>query len=239
MKRKTMSLDEALETVAGFITSLSTGVPRAEDRITPGILFSTADDEGLLLDGETAEKYQECFTNLIDGIGTEQISPRAIEKLYQKAIMASLDVNKRRQDQSFADRLDAAIKDLKIALRAKPRSFEIYYPIGGLAPEGLPFVLGNVNFCILDKEKVNNFCGIPEGLQPSPNRQMINEGILGKPIGIVTMMATENVAAKTLALKELRLTLDVINFYRFCCKTPGLEIGKTCENSVWSSGRRE
>jgi hypothetical protein len=213
MKRKTMSLNEALEAVAGFITSLSTGVPRAKDRITPEILFLTADDGELLLDGETAEKYQECLTNLIDGIGTEQISPRAIEKLYQKAIMASLDVNKRRQDQSFANRLDAAIKGLEIGLKAKPHSFTIYYPIGGLAPEELPFLFGNVNFCLLEKEEVNKLRGIPEGLQPSPTGQMINEGILGKPIGIVTVMATENGAAKTLALKELRLTLDALNFY--------------------------
>jgi hypothetical protein len=221
-KSSSDSLTEVLKTVREFIKSLWATIEEFTGRTNPAIFFSIADEGTLFLDKEEAQQYRKCLRSLISAVASDQISTKAIEHLYQKAILVSLDIAEHRADQSFEARLDQAIQDLRAALRIKPCHFQVYYPVDGLTSDGLPFSFGNVNFCIFSTEEIMALIQNSDRQQVKNRKQndsygaiseMIQGGISGKPVGVTTVMATEHEAAKALAFKELRLTLDVMNFF--------------------------
>ncbi|KAF0106522.1 MAG: hypothetical protein FD146_2530 [Anaerolineaceae bacterium] len=221
-KTSSDSLSKALETVAEYIKSISANMEEFSGRTNPAIFFSVADEGTLFLDAAEAEQYRKCLQLLIGAVASERISAKAIEQLYQKAILESIDIQERRRDQSFEKRLDKAIQGLRSAIRTKPYPFQVCYPVEGLAPDGLPFVFGNVTFRVLTAEQTRAQIHGSDPQQASTKEQhesldaiheMVQEGLVGKPVGILTVLATESEAAKTLALKELRLTFDVMNFF--------------------------
>ncbi len=221
-KSQSDSLTEVLKTVSEFIKSLSTNIEEFSGRTNPAIFFSVADEGTLFLDEEEAQQYRKCLSSLTNAVASDQISIRAIERLYQRAILVSLDIAEHRTDQPFEARLDQAIQDLRTALRIKPYSFQVYYPVDGLTSDGLPFSFGNVTFCIFSTEEVMALIQNSDRQQAKNRKQnnshsavseMIQGGVSGKPVGVTAVMATEREAAKALAFKELRLTLDVMNFF--------------------------
>ena len=109
------------------------------------------------MSGEEAVQYRECLKLLIDTVGDESISPKAIEMLCQKAILTTLDISEKRRDRSFEQRLEFAIDELHKSLTASPTVFSVYYPVYGLALDGLPTKVGNVLFCKFDDEHLEKF----------------------------------------------------------------------------------
>ena len=214
-------LDKVLEELAEFIKSLLP-LERLSGRFTHEIVFSNAEDGTIFLNGMEAQRYRECLQQLVE-VATfgEQISPKAVERLYQEAILQSLDVSGRRSDQSVEQRLVQAIQNLKTNLRAKPYAFLVYYPIGGLAADGLPVKVGNATFCIFGDEHLAKFKDILTHQKVSNEERQLRleaidermKDIVGKPVCMIEVSAIEADAARSLVLKELRLTLDIINFY--------------------------
>lgn len=218
-------LDKALEEFTHFVKSLLPLEPLSEGFI-PEIIFSSSEDGAVLLTGIEAQNYRECLRKLVEvATSREQISPKAVESLYQKAILEILDINGRRSNQSIEQRLVKATQNLKTALNAKPCTFRVYYPVNGLAADGLPVKVGNVTFCIFGDEHLGEFEQILDHQEVSEQERQIKakiiddwmddwmKDIIEKPIGITDVSAIEADAARSLALKELRLTLDIINFY--------------------------
>ena len=122
-KLQTNELDEALEELAEFIKSLLPLEPFS-GRFTPEIIFSSAEDGTVFLKGMEAQRYRECLQQLVEVAAfSEQISPKAVEKLCQKAILESLDVNGRHSNQSIEQRLVQAIQNLKSTLTTRPCAF--------------------------------------------------------------------------------------------------------------------
>lgn len=186
------------------------------------IFFSQADEGTVLLNGKEASQYREFLKLLIEAVGNESISPKAIETLYQKAILTSLDIHEKRTDKTFEQRLKEAIEELQSSFTTPLTSFSVYYPVFGLALDGLPIQVGNVEFCKFDdvhSEKFMKFLNEHEGNESEKaSRKSFAETIkeseiFGKPAGLIEIKAFDNIAAKTLALKELALTVDVINFF--------------------------
>jgi hypothetical protein len=150
------------------------------------------------------------------------MSAKTIERLYQRAILTSLDITEHRRDLPFQVRLDQAVRDLRSAFTTKPYPFQVYYPIEGLELDELPFSFGNVSFRVLSPEDATALIQNLEHQQVRSRKrndylsvidEMMHKGIVGRPMGVTTVMATESEAAKVLAIKELRLTLDVMNFF--------------------------
>ncbi len=130
-------LSSILNEISEFIKSLDIveGISRETEY---DLFFSQADEGTLLLSGKEATQYRQCLRLLIDTIGNESISPKAIGTLYQKTILTALDIHEKRRDKSFEQRLKVAIDELQNSLTTKPTIFSVYYPVFGLALDGLP-----------------------------------------------------------------------------------------------------
>jgi len=211
----------ALTEITKFIKSLEdteelTGIPQGE------IFFSQEGEGMLFLDGNDAIRYRECLNLLSDSIQDEPISPKVIETIFQKTILSVLDILEKRRDKSFLERLDAALKSLKSTIVTNPIKFEVYYPVLGLAFDGLPFQIGNVKFCQFDEEQLMKLLFVSPATQETDKQkefrvsfsETIKESeIFGKTVGLIEVQAFDITAAKVLAKKELALTVDVINFF--------------------------
>lgn len=221
LRKTNLDLNKVLEEFEQFAKSLLSLEPRSE-RSAPEVIFSNPEDGTVLLSGVEAQRYTECLRKLVEvATSREQIRPTTIERLYQKAILEILDINGRRSHQSPEQRLVQAIQNLRTALNARLCTFRVYYPIGGLAADGLPVKVGNVTFCIFGDEHLGEFGQIVARQAVSDQERRLRakaidewgKGILGKPIGITEVLAIDADAARSLALKELRLALDIVNFY--------------------------
>jgi hypothetical protein len=216
-------LNQALDIVTEFINAVKNPEPiTGKHGLINQVIFSHRDEGGLILSGEEAQQYRICLQQLIEvAASDERISPKAVEQLFQKAILTSLDISKRRSDLSFEERVDNAIRDLKMQLKRDPVEYQVFYPILGLSEEGLPIRVGKVDICVFGDEQYSMFREIIQAARINDEERQhwiedldeASGGLFGKPIGVVGVLALDEEAAYSLALKELRLTLDVINFY--------------------------
>ena len=214
-------IDESLKKLKKYISEISDFGPYSKD-FTPEIFFSRADDGVLYLNGEEARKYLLCLREIVESAThNEQISPKAVENLVQKAILDSLDINERRKDVAFNKRVEQAIRELKESLSKKPITTQVYFPIAGLAKDDLPFEFGNVIFQEFSKDNVQQFQDILDNqkypLKGAKMRQNfvddIGKTLIGEVFGLVSVKAKDDVAAKILAQRDIRLAIDAINFY--------------------------
>ncbi len=214
-------LDIALNKVSEFIKSLG-----SVEEISSGkeydLFFSLSDEGTLFLSGDESARYRESLKFLLDTVGDEIISQKAIENLYQRAILTVLDIQERRKYKPFAHRLEAALKELRKSLTVSPSSFNVYYPVYGLASDGLPIKVGNVMFCTFDDKHLEQFVKLLseyEGTEDEKRKRIdfidiIKQSeIISKPVSLIEMKVIDVEAAKISALKELALTLDIINFF--------------------------
>src|SRR5215216_3884223 len=214
-------LTPALNKTAEFIKSLDISEATSWETEN-GLLFSLAGEGTLHLSGNEAVQYREYLQLLINVIGKENISPKAIETLYQRAILTALDIEEKRKDKPFDQRCKTAIEELRTALTAAPITFNVYYPVNGLGLNGLPTQVGNVQFCIFDESHLEKFMNTSNEYDADhdiKNRirsfadSIRKSTIFDKPAGLIKVKAIDDLAAKTLAVKELTLTINVINFF--------------------------
>ena len=214
-------MNEAIKKASLFIQSLQI-IEDNSSEVGFDLFFSIADEGTLFLSGDEARNYQDILRLLIDSVQNEIISHKAIESLFQKAILSVLDISEKRREKSFDQRLEDALNDLRKSLNALPIAFSVYYPVHGLLLDGLPVQVGSVQFCIFDDVHLAIFTNLLNGGDGNDNTKNMNAYIAdrikqadinGKPIGVVDVKAIDPEAAKSLALKELSLTLDVINFF--------------------------
>jgi hypothetical protein len=214
-------LSPALNEISEFIKSLDV-VEGISQETEYDLFFSQGDEGTLLLSGKEANQYRQCLKLLIDTIDNESISPKAIETLYQKTILTTLDIHEKRRDKSFEQRLKIAIGELQSSLTTALTTFSVYYPVFGLALDGLPIQVGNVLFCKFDGIHLEKFLRFLNEYEGDENEKAQRRSfadsikqseIFGKAAGLIEVKAFDNIAAKTLAAKELALTVDVINFF--------------------------
>lgn len=217
------NLNAALKVVSAFIESLmSSEMLSSEDRRSD-LFFSHADEGTLSLSGEEARQYRDCLRALLQAVSSsEQISPRAVEGVFQNAIFETLDIRKRRTPE-FKARLNQALQELRQRLTAPAQTFLVYHRVNGLAPEGLPSKVGKVEFAVFGDQQLDMFRDAVakhavDEEQRELRRQLLEElsqekDLVGHVVGAVEVAAVEGRAAESLATRELRLTIDVVNFY--------------------------
>ncbi len=231
MTSKTM--EDALDKLKSFITSLEGKGDLSKRKLEPfgiGIFFVHVDEGNLALDHGEANEYRECLNGLyyLKEI-YKQHSRRAVELLMQKAILCALDINHKRPDKPFKDRLGKSINELRDKLMASPTHWKVHMRIEGLALEGLPYKFGKVEFWVADehnleklRDKVNAMVdskarpsetkeSLKTNFENSIKRYFFNHPIAS--IASVEVSACDGEAACSAARRELRLTMDVINFY--------------------------
>ncbi len=214
-------MNDALNKVSEFINFLNTS-DETSDREDYGLFFSLTDEGTILLNVDDTEKYRKTLRLLIDSVGNEMISQKAIESLFQETILTVIDIQEKRKNQLFSQRLENALSELRKSLTTSPSAFNVYHPVHGLALDGLPIQIGNVQFCIFDEVHLALFVNLLNGPDSNKDTKRINTSfaetikeaeINGKTVGLISVNAIDVEAAKTLALKELSLTLDVLNFF--------------------------
>lgn len=239
MTPKTM--EDALDKLKNFITSLEEKGDLSKRKLEPfeiGIFFEHVDEGNLVLDHEEANEYRECLNKLYYSKEIyKQHSRRAVELLMQKTILCALDINHKRPDKPFEDRLSEDIKEIKSKLQVHPTPWVVHMRIEGLALEGLPYKFGKVEFWVADEHNLeklleDNFNAIVDSkTEPSQTKQSsgtefensIKQYFLGFPIASIEVSACDGEAACSAARRELRLTMDVINFYsEILISRPGL-----------------
>lgn len=215
-----IDLSKALLEISDFIKSLNIkeGIYPGEKH---GIFFMREDEGSLFLNEEDAFLYMKSLGLLLTNVNEDLISRKAVERFLQDAIFYALDIQEKRKNIQFEIRIDQAMKTLRKSLLQKPRTFKIYYPVLGLSHDGLPVKVGNVLFCIFDEEHKKQFLKsipITEDLKKSENsRKWFNKyvedsEISNKPVGLIEVSSIDNEAAKHVSLKELGITINIINF---------------------------
>lgn len=221
-------LDEGLRKLENFITALEGQIDLDSDVCeNPEIMFAQKDEGGLALSCEEAREYVE-YLNVLSSpkaVG-DRYSRKAVEKLMQTAILKALDINKQRVEKTFEQRLKGAIKELRAALKAKPKLWTVHMRVDGLAPDGLPQRFGKAEFYVADEPRIEQLkqsinAIIDSGSSTAETKQSakahlsqnIEDFLRDSPMASIEVMAGESQAALSLARRELRLTMDVINFY--------------------------
>jgi hypothetical protein len=214
-------LQLALDELSKFIRSLET-TEELNKETKYDLFFSMPEEGTLLLSGKEAIHYRDCLKQLIDAIEDETISPKMIESLCQKAILTTIDIHEKRRDESFAKRLNVSMGEMQKSLTAELTTFSVYYPVYGLSVDQLPMQVGKVKFCKFEGDHLERFMAFFTGYEGDENEKasrmsfadsVKHSEIVGKTVGLIDVQALDSTAAKMLALKELNLTVDVINFF--------------------------
>lgn len=205
----------ALKVVEDFLRAIKDVDTNAsvEDTGTPEVMFWRRDEGVVSLRGETARQYRQCIDALETAVAHEKlISRKAIEKALQTAILAVLDRRRLRRGTKFGRRLNDARQELEQSLAGPLQRFQAYKRVVGLSPEGLPLTVGQVEFVVFDEAQADKF-----RQHDKPGAEIANsEGwrsLDGQTTAIIEVIAIEPRAARALASRELRRTLDIINFF--------------------------
>ena len=255
-----ISKNEIIKKVSSFIESLQ----NIEDNSSVQefeLFFSIVDEGTLLLSGDDAKNYRETLRSLIEFVKDETISQKGIEDLFQKTILSVIDIKEKRKEKTFDQRLKEALNDLIKSLTATPIAFKVFYPVHGLVIDNSSIHVGNVQFCRFNDYSLRVFTKLLESGDGDDNDKKIKAYITdqiketeinGKPVGLITVKAVDPEAAKLLALKELSITLDVINFFsdlvpyqKGCIYLPGdserlaidILVISEGENPKWTFGK--
>jgi hypothetical protein len=216
-------LDSALQQVRAFLQSLSASSDWSTVDQLSDMICSRKDEGSFSLNAREAEQYRHCVAALTDAtFDSGIVSPRELEQAVQTAIFAVLDIRQKRVSDR-AERIKAAVRELRDHLTAKLGHHRVILRIGGLSDDSLPDRVGKVEFARFDESQAQHFRDaishpdVPEGQQRERLEQIeewaLDPAIAGATIGIVEVDALDWRAAESLALAELRLTLDVINFF--------------------------
>jgi len=205
------------------------------DELTDFVLFGQKDEGWVLLSNDEALEYRQCLDELSSSI-EDRYSRKTVEKLMQTAILKALDIKKRRTERSFEKRLERAIKELQYTLKAKPPTWTVHLRVEGLAPAGLPKKFGKVEFYVADESRIKQLMQdintiIDLGVNNPEVKQDIKsltgqklKSLTGATMASIKVSACDPEAAWSRARRELRLTMDVLNFYSDILFNPKLHV---------------
>lgn len=225
--RINMSLNETLKELSAFIKEIAAKGNQPVPSNQPTLWFSHRDLGGLILWEDEVVQYKRCLDGLYKTVAaTGYFSRKAVESLLQVAVLRALDAVNAFPHTSLDQRLGESLKELQAALATKPSFWSVHIRVIGLAPAGLPVDIGKVRFYQADEERMSELLDktnviIESGTNTPEQKHAFKEDFAkelrdqfgGKVIARVDAEAVDQTAAYDQALRELRLTLDVVNFY--------------------------
>lgn len=218
-KSKSIPLGDALKKVATTISGFAENLSDEEQVQFPDrsfSFFSHEQDAGLRLSDEEHQQYTECLDMLVRATNPNKISQKTLSDLLKQAILVSLDINKRRGEKTLEERTRDALQHLKTRILSDPHVYRVFYRVSGIKPTFLPSTFGNVEFTIFDDSQIaamNQAAGNKSIEDNTLFGKLTVEHLEGKTVGVLEVPAFDVDAAKAQALKELQLTIDIINFY--------------------------
>lgn len=231
---------EPLDRLGRFIDYLATcgSDGAAKELGPPDAMFHDAELGGLLLWGEEARDYRDCVRAVYGLVRRpEEQSLRNVQARVQKAILMALDI-KKQSPLDYAARKAEAIESVRALVSEKPTEWEFFHGgVGGVKASGLPCTFGRFEFLLANEAVVAGWMATIGPVcesAPAPaedNQRMrqhmeseISRTFAGQVVARVKVKAVDRAAAEELADRELRLTLDAINFYADVLHARGLGV---------------
>ncbi len=174
------------------------------------------ENNSIFLNKDQFQKYQEFVESFSDVITAFKDKPSVISQQINKAIWYVLDLKNETPKFSRKTREKFAIKDLFVQDNLIPSLFTIYFPICGISSDDLPKMLGNIEVCVFDEEKLSQFkeyFKLEKQNQKYWDETFRQAPILNKPVAKISCPAPNIDVAKNIAENELELTIDIINFF--------------------------
>lgn len=229
-KPKKPDLKAVLTEVADFIADLQKDLDEDEGESKTSVpsgrswvMFSKKDYGSISLFDETARRFLHLLSLLVRCLNLDIISRKAIDKKLKDTILVSLDINGLHGDVAFEDRIKQGIDELrKYIANSSLTTWKVYVRLSGIEPTFDPSNFGGTEFVVFNdfqfarfKEEISQ-----SNLGEEQKRDRIrlieefsDEKLAEKPVAIVEVQAIDIEAARNRAIKRLRATVDVINFY--------------------------
>jgi hypothetical protein len=142
---------------------------------------------------------------------SELISKKGAEALLHKAISSAVLIEgKSVRLHDFEKALVDSIAELKKGLQEPPSDWSYLIRVTGFDPKCLPETVGRVRFSLMNDSELSAF---EKDIRHETIRELIRKRYIGEIGARVTPKAVDDEAALELALREVRKTLDVINFF--------------------------
>jgi hypothetical protein len=184
------------------------GPPTQDDATHPSkqpvYFFQRQDLGSIALTGPDIDEFRYCLLNLYHVVphGTDAISFRAVESVVHESILKAFSPNTQNPELPFAEKLTAAFLELREKLRRAPTPWWIHLPVAGLVTEELPRKVGSIEFYIRSYAA----SGLPQPEGPT-------QGVVTTACACVPVKAADSDAAVELAIRELRQTIDLLNYF--------------------------
>ena len=182
-------------------------------------LWYQKEEGSLFLEHEEIEKYRSVRNKLLQEFSKEEdLSESALDSALKSAVFECVDIPKRRDDDPDI-RLDNALEKLQEFLNRPPERYKCYIEVGGLDISSLPGSFGDIHFVIFNKYqlgKLKKTFRTKQAKDLSEKLEFINTGLeplLNHPLAVVKVNARDNRAAKTLAERKVRTTIECLNFF--------------------------
>jgi len=220
-----MDLNDALKFLADFVRHLDLGHERTFDVLKDSTVLINRGEYTIILVGNDADKYTDLVTSIYEAISNRErpVSKRAVRGLVGDFFLRVLESRDATHTRDFTEKLQSELRALKSALFEKPRNWEIFLPVEGLAPSGLPLTVGQVQFRFLDMDSfqaVKNRIVDTIAQSNSANKDAVVTKICGdadslreKAVGVLSVSAVDDEAAILAAKHQLQITVDAINFF--------------------------
>jgi hypothetical protein len=207
----TTRLHEVVETkpTGSFFEALTSGT----------VMFSRPELGGLMLSQEEASGYRRCVETIHEFVGGEygRVSRSAVEDATQITILKALDATGKDAERDFPRRLTREIEELRKSLKRAPDVYVVHLEVRGLDARGLPRQMGNAKFYVVDETNVpgeaSDEATETQGKGASALRDRLIASIKTKTYASIEVEAFDMEAAVILAERELRMTIDVLNYF--------------------------
>jgi len=218
-------LKTALDAIGEWFEALQAGAQPPAGGVSPlaEVVFGDVQEGTLYFTGTEGEQYRHCLASLQEAVSdTDAVSARAVELAFQRALFVAFDIPKARSSDPRV-RYEEALRSLEKFLTSPLQHFRVVVPVNDLAKEGLPTKVGSVTFAVFGEDQVNDFRAAATHWSRTDKERREQLDILthsglgkdldAKTVAIVDVEAVDWVAAESRGIREVRLTLDVINFF--------------------------
>lgn len=217
-------LDEALERLSAFVIQLAgelrEGAPFEHEH--PITAFSKEGYGWIELTGETTRQYLRCLNAILEVVNEDNISRKAVDRLLKDLILETVDIKKQHAAERFEDRLRRLLDRLRTQLTAPPVLHHVCIRITGIDVGDKPITFGKVTFDVFPTERFRAFKQDYEAHLRGQRHQDVYLSMLEdyteselthQTVAEVEVMTIDDHAARSNALRELRFTLDILNFF--------------------------
>jgi hypothetical protein len=213
---KQSKMDEALRNVKSLIIDfLHSKSEKDGEKI---LYFERQGLGGLYLNYEDFLRYHQCLRELAtSSVKDDDLSLKTVEEAFQEALLKALCSNNCSTPENL--RIDEILEILKQKLTAKRIPYRCFIPVYGIKEEGLPFSTGQVEFAVFDDSLIDQFKGIvakhtiQKDFKWEDLKENINRSFYRKICSLVTVEAKDYKAAQVIAIRKLRIVLDILNFF--------------------------